>query len=146
VLSCGRCPPVSGRAGRWRWCLPWASKRHRAPFRGLRTIAPKSLERFKQRIREIARRAKGVSIKTTMEELARYMRGWAAANCILRRIAPGCHVSCSFLALVLKKESVSRTSAATAPSLDFSNYPTLGRARAPVSAVFVAAEHGCGRI
>ena len=31
-------------------------------------------------------------------------------------------------------------------NLDFSNYPTLGRARAPVSAVFVAAEHGCGRI
>nr|WP_253075582.1 MULTISPECIES: reverse transcriptase domain-containing protein [unclassified Bradyrhizobium] len=33
-----------------------------------RTIAPKSLERFKQRIRETTRRAKGVSIKTTMEE------------------------------------------------------------------------------
>ncbi|WP_375784950.1 group II intron maturase-specific domain-containing protein [Bradyrhizobium sp. Pha-3] len=42
----------------------------------LRTIAPKSLERFKQRIREITRKAKGVSIKTTMEELATYMRGW----------------------------------------------------------------------
>src|SRR5271157_2114854 len=41
-----------------------------------RTIAPKSLERFKQRIREITRRAKGVSIETTMEELASYMRGW----------------------------------------------------------------------
>ena len=41
-----------------------------------RTIAPKSLERFKQRIREITRRAKGVSIKTTMEELVPYMRGW----------------------------------------------------------------------
>src|SRR5665811_1417790 len=41
-----------------------------------RTIAPKSLERFKQRIREITRRAKGDSIKTTMEELATYMRGW----------------------------------------------------------------------
>jgi len=41
-----------------------------------RTIAPKSLERFKQRIRDITRRAKGVSIKTTMEELAPYMRGW----------------------------------------------------------------------
>src|SRR5713101_6809391 len=40
------------------------------------TIAPKSLERFKQRIRDITRRAKGVSIKTTMEELATYMRGW----------------------------------------------------------------------
>src|SRR5215510_11112350 len=41
-----------------------------------RTIAPKSLERFKQRIRDITRRAKGVSIKTTIEELAPYMRGW----------------------------------------------------------------------
>jgi RNA-directed DNA polymerase len=41
-----------------------------------RIIAPKSLERFKQRIREITRRAKGVSIKATMEELASYMRGW----------------------------------------------------------------------
>src|SRR5260370_27177048 len=41
-----------------------------------RTIAPKSLERFKQRIREATRRAKGVSIKTTMEELVPYMRGW----------------------------------------------------------------------
>src|SRR6266851_1105467 len=41
-----------------------------------RTIAPKALERFKRRIREITRRAKGVSIKTTMEELAPYLRGW----------------------------------------------------------------------
>src|SRR6202166_515902 len=41
-----------------------------------RTIAPKSLERFKQRIRDTTRRAKGVSIKTIMEELATYMRGW----------------------------------------------------------------------
>src|SRR5882672_9506750 len=41
-----------------------------------RVIAPKAVERFKQRIREITRRAKGVSMKTTMEELAPYMRGW----------------------------------------------------------------------
>ncbi len=41
-----------------------------------RVIAPKALDRFKRRIREITRRAKGVSIKTTMEELAPYMRGW----------------------------------------------------------------------
>ena len=41
-----------------------------------RTIAPKSLERFKQRIRDITRRAKGTSMKATMEELARYMLGW----------------------------------------------------------------------
>jgi RNA-directed DNA polymerase len=34
------------------------------------------LDRFKRRVREITRRAKGVSIETTMEELAPYMRGW----------------------------------------------------------------------
>jgi RNA-directed DNA polymerase len=41
-----------------------------------RAIAPKSLVRFKRRVREITRRAKGVSIETTIEELAPYMRGW----------------------------------------------------------------------
>src|SRR5215469_7860838 len=41
-----------------------------------RVIAPKALDRFKQRIREITRRAKGVSMKTTITELASYMRGW----------------------------------------------------------------------
>src|SRR6202790_1505118 len=41
-----------------------------------RRIAPKSLERFKRRIRDITQRVKGVSMKTTMEELAPYMRGW----------------------------------------------------------------------
>ena len=41
-----------------------------------RAIAPKALDRFKRRIREITGRAKGVSMKTTMEELAPYMRGW----------------------------------------------------------------------
>jgi RNA-directed DNA polymerase len=39
-------------------------------------IAPKALDRFKQRIREITRRAKGASMETTMEEPAPYMRGW----------------------------------------------------------------------
>src|SRR5712672_1140041 len=41
-----------------------------------RVIAPKALDRFKQRIREITRRAKGVSMEATMDELAPYMRGW----------------------------------------------------------------------
>jgi RNA-directed DNA polymerase len=41
-----------------------------------RTIAPKALERFKHRVREITRRAKGVSLETTIAELASYMRGW----------------------------------------------------------------------
>ncbi len=41
-----------------------------------RTIAPKALERFKHRVREITLRAKGVSLETTIAELASYMRGW----------------------------------------------------------------------
>src|SRR5256884_5563810 len=41
-----------------------------------RMIAPKALDRFKQRIREITRKAKGVSIETTIAELASYLRGW----------------------------------------------------------------------
>jgi RNA-directed DNA polymerase len=41
-----------------------------------RRIASKAVDRFKQRIREITGRAKGVSMETTMEELAPYMRGW----------------------------------------------------------------------
>jgi RNA-directed DNA polymerase len=38
-----------------------------------RVIAPKALGRFKQRVREITRRAKSVSMETTIEELAPYM-------------------------------------------------------------------------
>src|ERR1700674_2607361 len=41
-----------------------------------RAIAPKSLVRFRRRVREITRRAKGVSIDATMTELVPYMRGW----------------------------------------------------------------------
>ena len=53
------------------------------------TIAPKSLERFKQRIRDITRRAKGISMTTTMEELAPYMRGWRGYLFRLLRNARG---------------------------------------------------------
>src|SRR5213083_1120346 len=41
-----------------------------------RRIAPKAVERFKERIREITRQAKGVSLETTIAKLAPYMRGW----------------------------------------------------------------------
>jgi RNA-directed DNA polymerase len=41
-----------------------------------RVIAPKALDRFKHRVREITRRAKSVSMETTVAELAPYMRGW----------------------------------------------------------------------
>jgi hypothetical protein len=41
-----------------------------------RRIAPKAVERFKERIREITRQALGVSLETTIATLAPYMRGW----------------------------------------------------------------------
>jgi RNA-directed DNA polymerase len=41
-----------------------------------RAIAPKALARFKDRIRAITRQAKDASIKSTVEQLARYMVGW----------------------------------------------------------------------
>jgi RNA-directed DNA polymerase len=41
-----------------------------------RRIAPKAVERFKERIRAITRQAKGMSLETTIAKLAPYMRGW----------------------------------------------------------------------
>ena len=42
----------------------------------LRAIAPLTVVRFKARIREITRRAKGVSIEATIAALVPYLRGW----------------------------------------------------------------------
>jgi RNA-directed DNA polymerase len=41
-----------------------------------RRIAPKAVLRFKQRVRELTRRTKGVSIERMAKELAQYLRGW----------------------------------------------------------------------
>jgi len=41
-----------------------------------RKIAPQAINRFKERVREITLRAKGQSMKQTIEELAQYVRGW----------------------------------------------------------------------
>jgi len=41
-----------------------------------RRIAPKAVERFKGRVRELTCRTKGVSIERMAEELAQYLRGW----------------------------------------------------------------------
>ena len=43
-----------------------------------RKIAPKALERFKERIREITLGSRGRSMKQIIDELARYMSGWIA--------------------------------------------------------------------
>jgi len=43
-----------------------------------RTIAPKAIDRFKERIRELTAYTKGASLAQTMAKLAPYMRGWRA--------------------------------------------------------------------
>jgi RNA-directed DNA polymerase len=41
-----------------------------------RRIAPKAVLRFKERVRELTSRTRGVSIERMAEELARYLKGW----------------------------------------------------------------------
>lgn len=41
-----------------------------------RIIAPKALKRFKERIRKITGRNRGVSLQQVIEELRKYLRGW----------------------------------------------------------------------
>ena len=41
-----------------------------------RRIAPKAVGRFKERIRELTSRTRGVSIERRAEDLSRYLRGW----------------------------------------------------------------------
>jgi RNA-directed DNA polymerase len=46
---------------------------HREPQR---RIAPQAILRFKERIRELTRRTRGVSVERMAEDLSRYLRGW----------------------------------------------------------------------
>jgi len=59
---------------------PWERKFLGFSFtRGLvpkRRIAPKAVDRFKERIRELTNRTRGVSIERMAEDLSRYLRGW----------------------------------------------------------------------
>jgi RNA-directed DNA polymerase len=45
-------------------------------FRPKRRIAPKAVDRFKERVRELTSRTRGVSAERMAEELTRYLRGW----------------------------------------------------------------------
>jgi len=51
---------------------------HRLLSGGRQTIAPKSLERAKERIREITRRNRGISFTQMVRELNVFLRGWVA--------------------------------------------------------------------
>src|SRR5258708_1408583 len=59
---------------------PWERKflgfsftNHRPPKRRL---APKTVARFKERVRELTRRTRGISLARMVHELAEYLRGW----------------------------------------------------------------------
>jgi len=41
-----------------------------------RRIAPKAVDRFKERVRELTCRTRGISIERMAEDLSRYLRGW----------------------------------------------------------------------
>ena len=41
-----------------------------------RRVAPQALKRFKEQIRDLTRRTRGVSIERMVDELARYVKGW----------------------------------------------------------------------
>jgi RNA-directed DNA polymerase len=41
-----------------------------------RRLAPKAIARFKQRVRELTRRTRGVKVETMVAQLSRYLRGW----------------------------------------------------------------------
>ena len=41
-----------------------------------RRLAPKAVNRFKEKVRELTRRTRGVSTERMAEDLSRYLRGW----------------------------------------------------------------------
>jgi len=59
---------------------PWARKFLGFSFTSAgipkRRIAPQAVDRFKERIRELTSRTRGVSIERRAEDLSRYLRGW----------------------------------------------------------------------
>jgi len=61
---------------------PWERKflgfsftNHKQPKRRL---APKAVARFKERVRELTRRTRGISLAQMVQELTEYLRGWIA--------------------------------------------------------------------
>ena len=65
--ECGGASPGNGSF--------WASASRESGHRK-RRIAPKAVQRFKERVRELTSRTRGVSIERMAEELTRYLRGW----------------------------------------------------------------------
>src|SRR3979490_1378087 len=64
----------SGVARPWeRKFLGFSFTNHKQPKRRL---APKAVARFKERVRELTRRTRGISLARMVHELTEYLRGW----------------------------------------------------------------------
>jgi RNA-directed DNA polymerase len=61
-----------------RTFLGFTFKRFGESHEPRRSIAPKAMRRFKERVREITCRNRGVSMKCMVEELSAFLRGWRA--------------------------------------------------------------------
>ena len=61
---------------------PWERKflgfTFTANHRPQRRVAPKALARFTQKVRDLTRRTRGISVETMVEQLATYLRGWGS--------------------------------------------------------------------
>lgn len=57
--------------------------------------APKAADRFKERVRDLTRLTRGVSVEGMAEELARHLRGWLGyfGGCETPSVAPLGHAS-----------------------------------------------------
>ena len=51
-----------------------------------RRIAPKAVIRFKEKVRELTQRTRGVKVERMAEELGRYLRGWIGTSVNARRL------------------------------------------------------------
>ena len=68
------------RGGKARWLDHGRGSFSRFSFTSAgipkRRIAPKAVDRFKERVRKLTSRTRGVSIQRMAEDLTRYLRGW----------------------------------------------------------------------
>ncbi|MBL8179439.1 MAG: hypothetical protein JNK48_32470 [Bryobacterales bacterium] len=83
-LRCSTCAPrlwldrSTARRVRWhgQWERNFLGFSFTANREPKRRIAPKAVQRFKERVRELTRRTRGISIERMAQELNRYLRGW----------------------------------------------------------------------
>lgn len=52
-------------------------------YGGQMRVSPKNLDKFRQRVRELTRRTRGISMTTRLKALGYYLRGWTGYFCLV---------------------------------------------------------------